>query len=271
MPAYKYGVAIVTRDRPDLLYRCLEHLTAAMGDKRAPIIVWNNGTDEKTPILCAEYGVKMLGGDGENTSFSKANNECAKQFKGDVLLVNNDVYLTPGAIDALIAERQNGCDIVGAKLLYPNGRVQHFGVGFSRDWQPFHLGRHEPSDSEWCSEPHVVRAVTFALALINRLAWDRLEGLDEQYFFGYEDIDFCLRAGLSGDVIGVTPDAVAVHLESQSEGRSSHDARNWNVFKSGWVDGGHIHPALGVWPAYISNTLRKLKGPDHMLHPVGAE
>lgn len=271
MPAYRYGVCIVTRDRPDLLYRCLEHLIAAMGDKRAPIVVWNNGTDEKTPILCAEYGVKMLGGNGENTSFSKANNECAKQFKGDVLLLNNDVFLDKGAIAAMIAERQNGCDIVGAKLLYPNGTIQHYGVGFSRDWNPMHLARGWPAGYEWATEPHVVPAVTFALALINRRTWDRLEGLDERYFFGYEDTDCCLRAKLSGEVIGVIPNAVATHLESQTEGRSSHDAGNWLLFKRAWIDSGQLYDALGVYPAYLTNILRKLRGADHEMQAVLAE
>lgn len=261
MVSPRYGVAIVTRDRPDLLRRCLEHLIAAMGAGRAPIIVWDNGTDKETPAICRQFRAKRLSASGKNLSFSAANNAAVAEFSGDILLVNNDVFVEPGAIDALLAERARGCDIIGAKLLYPNGRVQHFGVGFSRDWQPFHLARFDPPDSGWCAEPRVVPAVTFALAMISRQVWNGLSGLDEEYFFGYEDIDFCLRGRMSGAMIGVTPDAVAMHLESQTEGRSSHDARNWARFKSAWIDSGYLYAALGVYPPYLSgNTLYTLHG-----------
>lgn len=263
MARSSYGIAIVTRDRPELLRECFRHLRESVnGGPKPPIWVFNNGSDPETPALCREYGAKALSRPGENVGFAEANNLLAAEFKGDVLLCNNDVFPMAGCLEALARERAKGCDIVGAKLLYPDGRVQHFGVGFTRDYWPLHTGRFEPQDSEWASEPRVVPAVTGALMLIARDMWERLGGFDTAFYFGSEDIDFCLRAREAGSICGVVPDAVAIHLESQTAGRSAHDARNAAVYKAKWIDSGRIYQALGVWPSFLQQpTVNYIGGP----------
>ena len=258
----RFGVIILTRDRPDLLRECLRHLqTSVNGGPKPPVFVWDNGADEETPAICAEFGARRLGGDGTNISFSAANNAAARGFKGDLLLLNNDVFVRPGCLEALIAERKAGCDIVGTKLLYPNGTIQHYGIGFSRDYQPFHVSRGAAPHDWFIRENRVCPAVTFACVMISRKTWDDLGGLDEEYFYSYEDIDFCLRARETGAIVGVSAAAQAVHLESQTEGRSANDGVNWVTFHRKWVANGRLYAALGVWPFWISDSLGRIQGP----------
>lgn len=266
MATYRYGVIVVTRDRPDLLRECLRRLAASLnGGPRPALVVYDNGSDPETPAICAEYGAERLGGTGENVSFARANNEAARRFRGDVLLLNNDVEVFPGCLEALVAGRRAGCDLVGAKLLYPDGTIQHFGIGFSRDYQSFHLGRGQPATEPWMAENRVVAAATGACLLIRRRCWDELGGLDEGYVFGWEDVDFCLRAREQGYICGVVHEAVAVHHESQTAGRSSFDSANWQRYQESWVRTGRVHAALGVWPMFLSNALLAVHGPDREL------
>lgn len=242
---------IVTKGRPDLLRQCLVSLSASLNGSQPPkVVVWDNEGDAETKAICREFVVKRFGG-GANESFSAANNLAAQGTKGDLLLLNNDVFLQPGCISAMQRARREGANIVGAKLLYPQGVVQHYGIGFSRDYMPFHIGRGEAPDSPWCSQDRVVAATTFAAVLIERALWDSLGGLDEEYIYSYEDIDYCLRAREVGAVVGVACDAVAIHLESQTVGRSDNDVRNWGIFAKKWLDTGRLYAALGVWPQWI--------------------
>jgi len=245
------STVILTKDRPDLLRECLHSLTLSMNGVQPPkVVVWDNGGDPETRNLCREFRTKRLSS-GANESFSAANNEAAKKTKGDLLLLNNDVQLQPGCLQAMERARKEGANIVGAKLLYPNGAVQHYGIGFSRDYMPFHIGRYEAPDSSWCSEDRVVVATTFACVLIERDLWDTLGGLDEEYHYSYEDVDFCLRAREVGATVGVVHDAVAIHQESQTVGRSDNNVRNWGIFVKKWISTGRMYAALGVWPQWI--------------------
>lgn len=245
------SVLIPTRNRPDLLKQCVESLLVALdGIKVSNLVVWDNGDDDETKIVTGLNRMKRLS-TGQNESYSRSMNLSSQQAKGDLLLLNNDVFLTPGCINSMVRALKEGCEVVGAKLLYPQGTVQHYGVGFSRDYMPFHIGRYEAADSPWCSIDRVVAATTFACVLIKRTLWETLGGLDEEYFYSFEDIDFCLRAREIGAVVGIVHDAMAVHLEAQTQGRSDNDARNWEVFAKKWLNTGRIYAALGVWPQWI--------------------
>ena len=88
--------------------------------------------------------------------------------------------------------------ICGARMVFPDGTLQHAGVVFGSGKQgPYHLLRTRPSHLM----PRVDRefqAVTGACMLVKDELWRKLGGLDEDYPFGLEDIDFCLRARAGG-------------------------------------------------------------------------
>ena len=164
-----------------------------------------------------------------------------------LLLLNNDLILRPGFFAALDEMIEHHYDIIGAKLLYPDGRIQHYGGWLTLDSSPFHVLRYQPADHKQAQQPRPYPWVTFACAAIRRSVWDDLHGLDEAYVNGFEDVDFCLRAREAGAQIGVHHLMLATHLESQTTGKdTSNKEAQWQRFSKVWVETSRISWATGV-------------------------
>ena len=120
--------------------------------------------------------------------------------------------------------------IVGAKLLYPDGTLQHAGViaglgGYAGHW---HIGRpeSEPGPQGRLFARQSLSVVTGACMLVTRACFEALGGFDEETFpVAYNDVDFCLRAGAAGWRVVWTPFARLVHCESATRG-SDETAEN---------------------------------------------
>ena len=142
-------------------------------------------------------------------------------------------------------------DIAGAKLLYPDGTIQHYGKWFTLDFHPFHVLRWQPADDPLAQQIRSFPDVTFACVAIRKVVWDDLKGLDEEYLNGYEDDDFCLRAKERGADVGLHPKMLATHLEAQTTGiDTANKAAQYERFKKIWVETGRIQWPLGVYQGY---------------------
>jgi GT2 family glycosyltransferase len=149
---------------------------------------------------------------GYNTSFSAGNNLAmsAAGDAGHVLLLNDDIIPEPIFLRELWRQRETA-DILGALLLHTDGTVNHAGVHVMPR-QIDHIGRFS-DPLHFRGACRLVAAVTFAAVLIRRSLWDKLGGLHEGYYYGWEDIDFCMQALEAGATIRCCGDAVAVHDE----------------------------------------------------------
>ena len=111
-----------------------------------------------------------------------------------------------------------GVGAVGAKLLYPNGRIQHGGVVLGVGGVAGHAFRHVPNH-EWGYHglAHLTRncsAVTAACMLVPRPLFQQVRGFDSTLPVEYNDVDLCLRIRREGHRIVYAPDAVLCHYES---------------------------------------------------------
>ncbi len=70
--------------------------------------------------------------------------------------------------------------------------------------------------------------------LVRRAVWRELEGLDERYGFGLEDIDFCLRARQRGWRVLCCNDVDSLHFESTTPGRQALDVPSRKRFMRQW-------------------------------------
>lgn len=154
-------------------------------------------------------------------NFAQACNDGAHYADLDsevLVFLNNDTVVQPGWLEPLLDKATrtwpNGATgIAGAQLRYPGGRVQHAGVDIFRT----HAGveaRH--ADPVHAHDRRFVPAVTGAVFAVNTLCWEDVGGFDMGFDNGYEDVDFCLRAGKLGWSVVYEPDSVVIHAESVS-------------------------------------------------------
>jgi GT2 family glycosyltransferase len=159
-------------------------------------------------------------------NYAAVNNAAAARADGELLLLLNDdvAPMRPDWLSAMVAHMQDpGVGIVGARLFYGNGMVQHEGVVMGRANLCEHAGRlSAPGDDG----PHgiggldrEVSAVTGACLLIRAALYRALGGMDESFAIALNDVDLCLRARRAGWRVVYCAQAALWHYESLSLGR----------------------------------------------------
>src|SRR5690349_15835436 len=216
-------IAVVNYNTPADVPACLDALYALDYPDVEIIVVDNAGPEGGRPVdLGDRYpGVRLLC-PGTNLGFAGAANLAWGQARGDLLaVVNPDVRVQPGWLRALAQGLRDRDDqraaIVGGKLLYPDGRVQHAGGTFRfPEAAGAHVGRGE-ADSVAFGHDREMAFVTGAALAITRAAWGALGGFDAGFWPVYfEDVDLCTRAWDAGYAVWYIPAAVATHAESAS-------------------------------------------------------
>ena len=237
------SVIVPTRDRADLLRVCLEGVLRRTDYAPLEVLVVDNGSSEAEALALLEAAakdsrVRVLRDEGE-FNFSRLNNRAAREAKGEVLvLLNNDIEITRHDwLREMVSQvLRPGVGTVGARLLYPDGRIQHAGValGLGRfDGGPGvagHFGLGEPGDSfGYMGHNIVCRSVsanTAACLAVRRSVYLEVGGLDEENLaVAFNDVDFCLRVSRLGLRHVWTPFAEAVHHESASRGSDQEPSK----------------------------------------------
>ncbi|HEX7947759.1 MAG TPA: glycosyltransferase family 2 protein, partial [Phenylobacterium sp.] len=196
------------------------------------LLIVDNGSEE--PQTHALFGrlrqdprVRIIDAPGP-FNFSALNNRAAAEAKGEILLLlNNDIEMRePHWLTELVAHAvRPNVGAAGAKLLYPDGRVQHGGVllGIGVDKVAGHCGHllegHDPGPFGRLAIAGNASAVTGACLAMRREVFEQVGGLDEQGLkVSYNDVDLCLKVRAAGYDIVWTPWAELVHHESASRG-----------------------------------------------------
>lgn len=232
-----YSIIIPAFNKAELTRHCLATLRATLGDAgEGEVIVVDNASSDGTPQMLAEFPWVTVIRNERNLGFAAANNQGARAARGRYLvLLNNDTEAKPGWLAKMLeVARQDGVGAVGARLLYPSGALQHAGVFFA----PLALGKagfyaaHDlagaPGTHPYASVRREFQAVTAACLVTPRELYLDLGGLDEGYWNGYEDVDYCLKVGERGLRVVCAGDAVLTHFESQS-GIERFRQVSWNV------------------------------------------
>ena len=146
-------------------------------------------------------------------SFAENCNKGAEGATEDILIfLNDDTLPHVGWLQPLLdAFSDPEVGIVGARLLYPDGRIQHAGVYFDAPGGVL-TAHNVTEDVESCD----VDAVTGACLAIRRELFVACDGFDEGFDNGYEDVDLCLRVRAGGWRIRYCAESTLIHYESQS-------------------------------------------------------
>lgn len=224
------SVIIPTRNAFDILHRCVEGLIQKTVYKDYEVLIVDNQTDEARAQeylrRCARRpGCRVLTYD-KPFNYSAINNFAAARARGEFLcLLNNDTeVIAPGWLTELVMwGTQPGIGAVGAKLLYPDGTIQHAGItlGIMGLAGHAHKGLRKESFGYFnrLAVAHEVGAVTGACLLLRKAHYEAVGGLDEQHLaIAFNDVDLCLKLRAQGLRNVWTPHAVLYHHESKSRG-----------------------------------------------------
>ncbi len=224
------SILIPTKDRPDLIGRCLASIFGETTYPRFEVIVIDNQTtDPEAERIIASYPVTVVSYD-EPFNFSMMNNFGARSAKGEYLIfLNNDTEIvTKDWIEHLLYYvEQPDVAAAGPLLLYPDKTVQHAGVVLGLRGTADHVMRyHHP---EWdgyagsLSCAREVSAVTAACMMVQASVFFDCGGFNEYYEIHYQDVDLCLKFIAAGYRIIFTPRVVLTHFECSTRGRQKYN------------------------------------------------
>jgi GT2 family glycosyltransferase/glycosyltransferase involved in cell wall biosynthesis len=229
------SIVIPLYGRSDLTEQCLRSLETAGDDVQ--LVLVDNASPDDTPDLLRRMATDALVIRNErNLGFATACNQGAVAAEADVVVfLNNDTEVADGWLDPLLDELEDpGVGGVGARLLYPTGRIQHAGMAMAPGGTPLHLHRGAPGGHPLVSGRRDFDLVTAACLAMRRETVAELGGFDTGYRNGFEDVDLCLRLRARGLRIRYAGDSVVVHHESQSPGRYDSELDNTLLFRARW-------------------------------------
>ena len=243
------SVIIPTHNRCDLLRRCLESIVAVTDYGNYEILIVDNGSDQPATL---EYLSSVVSSGWCRVlpfphpfNYSRINNLAARHVSGEYLVfLNNDTeVMTSDWLTALLEHAQQpDVGAVGARLLYPDGRIQHAGVVLGIGGLAAHVLRGLPNDPiAWNSYsrslvavPRECGAVTGACMMVRADVFREIGGFEEKLSVAFNDIDLCLRLRQRGYRVIYTPFARLSHTEYGTRG-PCHPREDEIYFRSTWA------------------------------------
>ncbi|WP_158744560.1 glycosyltransferase [Acidisphaera sp. L21] len=212
---------------------CIEGLLERTSYKHLEIILVHDGNlRPEQKEAWRRRGVQLVASDRAVFNFSHNVNQGVAASTGDyVLLLDDDTDPKQADwLDIMLGYAQRaGVGVVGCKLFFPDGRLQHSGITF-QGGRPEHIYYQADGANAGPLEMNMVArnclAVTGACQLIPRAAFDALGGYDERLALEFNDVDFCLRAHEAGYRIVQAAAAELFHLEALSKGAREEPGRH---------------------------------------------
>ena len=229
------SIIIPTFNKWDLTSACLDRVRETCKYVPHEIIVVDNASTDGTPghILDSYPGVRLLC-NKTNMNFSGACNIGAQAANsGFLCFLNNDTLPFEKWLEPMVKEFTdwNDVGVVGSKLCFPDGTIQHAGVAFMRENRfPYHPYRGVKVEVPEVNHRREVQVVTGACMMMRKKLFTELGGFDMEYRNGGEDIELCLKARAAGWEVIYQPESCLIHYESQSPGRMDFNEQNIGVF-----------------------------------------
>ena len=220
--APRASIVVPVHNELALTLACLHSVARHRGAASFEVIAVDDASSDDTPrVLPNIPGLRVLRMDA-NVGFIAACNAGAAQARGEFLvLLNNDTYVQPGWLEALLDTFATHPDtgLAGSKLVYPDGRLQEAGGIVFADGSAWNYGRNgHPNDPRY----NFVRVADYcsgAAIAVPRALFHALGGFDTLYSPAYyEDTDLAMRVRARGLKVRYQPASVVVHHEGATAG-----------------------------------------------------
>jgi O-antigen biosynthesis protein len=262
-PRPRVSVIIPTRDQPELLLRCVESIRATSEGYGLEFIIVDNGScsDEAAEALSRieqEHAAIVLR-DHRPFNYSRLNNLAAQRATADLLLFCNDDIeaCSEGWLDEMVGHAlRPEVGAVGAKLYYPNGKVQHAGVIVGAGGVAAHVcrgaGAAEAGQMNRMLLVQDLSAVTAACLAMRASVFSEAGGFDETLAVTFNDVDLCLRLRAAGLLVVWTPFATLLHHESFSRNKlvgdeaARRELAEQTLMRERWPDWLEADPAYNT-------------------------
>lgn len=243
----KVSIIIPVYNQVAYTEKCLKALYDTGSDELAEIIVVDNASTDQTSVYLKSQEPRIVSIRNEkNLGFGGACNAGAKEANGQVLVfLNNDTEVHKDWLKQPVKHllKNPNVGIVGSKLLYPDGTIQHAGIHFIArpdfkiaHW-PDHRFRGVPQTDSNVNRCEPVSAVTAACLFITRELFWRVGGFPEEYHMYFEDVDLNLKVRSLGYQVIYEPSSVVTHYERRSTANETGNelmANAARIFYSKW-------------------------------------
>lgn len=224
------SIIIPTRNGLKLLSQCIDSVVNKTTYSNYEILVIDNGSDDAATLAYLQkfetYPNCSVIRDSRPFNYSALNNNAVKQAKGEIIaLLNNDIeVISPDWLSEMVSHAlRPGIGAVGAKLWYPNDKLQHGGVVLGIGGVAGHIFMRN-TRNQWgyfsrAALAQNLSAVTAACLVIKKSIFEAVDGLnDEDLAIAFNDVDFCIRVREAGYRNVWTPFAELYHHESATRG-----------------------------------------------------
>ncbi|KTC16791.1 MULTISPECIES: glycosyltransferase family 2 protein [Pseudomonas] len=224
------SLIIPTRNAYALVRQCIESIRHKTLYPNYEIILVDNGSDDPQSLHYFELlsqlkGITVIRDDGE-FNYSAINNNAVEQANGELVgLINNDIeVISPEWLDEMVSlALQPNAGAIGARLWYPDNRLQHGGVIMGPLTLAGHAHKMLPRGHHGyfgrASLIQGMSAVTAACLIVKKSVFQEVGGLNENDLkIAFNDVDFCLKIMDAGYQNVWTPNADLYHHESATRG-----------------------------------------------------
>ncbi|MGB3512047.1 MAG: tetratricopeptide repeat protein [Microcoleaceae cyanobacterium] len=242
-------------------YNCLRSLAATLDNSVAfeVIVMDDHSSDNTQEILSQISGIKSVFNE-QNLGFIGSCNRGAKLAKGEYLVfLNNDTVVMPNCFQEMLETFRKipKAGLVGAKFLYPNGKLQEAGGILWQDSSAWNYGRLDhPNKPEYCYLREVDYCSGAGIMIPTKL-WRQIGGFDTRYKPAYyEDTDLAFEVRKAGYKVLYQPLAKIVHFEGISSGTDvtkgvkKYQVVNHQKFMEKWQDVLKLHRPNGIEPHF---------------------